>query len=56
MHSARPLSISLINPITREFRTCSAREATPSNTEALASTVELCAKQLEGRGFVREDY
>jgi hypothetical protein len=50
------LSISLVNPITREVRTCSAREATPTNTEALASTVELCAKQLEGRGFVREDY
>lgn len=47
------LSITLVNPNTKESRKCAAREASAKDGEMLASTVELCAKQLEARGFER---
>lgn len=54
-NQTRPLSINMIHPITKEFRTCAARELNPKNTDALAATVELCAKHLESRGYIRDD-
>jgi hypothetical protein len=47
------LSITLVNPNTKESRKCAARETSANDAQVLASTVELCAKQLEARGFVR---
>lgn len=54
-NQSKPLSINMIHPITKEFRTCAAREANPKNSEALAATVELCARHLETRGYIRDD-
>jgi hypothetical protein len=48
-----PLSVSLYNPKTGVQRTCSARESSSRDITALSSAVEMCAKQLEARGFVR---
>ena len=51
----QPLSITLVNPNTKESRKCAAHEAIARDAQVLATTVELCAKQLEARGFVRTD-
>jgi hypothetical protein len=50
-----PLSISLYNPKTGVQRTCAAKESSSKDVSALSSAVETCAKQLEARGFVRND-
>ena len=50
---SQSLSITLVNPNTKELRHCAAREASAKDTKVLADSVELCAKQLEARGFVR---
>lgn len=52
---ADPLSIALVNPKTNTVLKCSARENTIAHNDSLSGVVELCAKQLEARGFVRVD-
>jgi hypothetical protein len=54
---AEPLSITLVNPKTNTVMKCSARQGQgPTATDvSLSGMVELCAKQLEARGFVRVD-
>ena len=48
-----PLSITLVNPKTNTVLRCSARQGPTATDASLSATVELCAKQLEARGFVR---
>lgn len=50
---AEPLSITLVNPKTNAVMRCSAREGPGAHGVSLSGIVELCAKQLEARGFVR---
>lgn len=51
-----PLSIHMYNPKTHQALTCSARDPSARyDTAVLAGAVESCAKNLEARGFVRED-
>jgi hypothetical protein len=52
---AEPLSITLVNPKTNAVMKCSARESSGARNGSLSGMVELCAKQLEARGFVRVD-
>lgn len=52
---AEPLSITLVNPNTNAVLKCAARESPVARNDSLSSVVELCAKQLEARGFVRVD-
>jgi hypothetical protein len=52
---AQPLSITLRNPKTDAVIKCTAREDPVRPSGSLSGTVELCAKQLEARGFVRVD-
>ena len=52
---AEPLSITLVNPKTNTVMKCSARENPATRNGSLSGVVELCAKQLEARGFVRVD-
>lgn len=52
---AEPLSITLVNPKTNSVMKCSAREGPAAHSVSLSGMVELCAKQLEARGFVRVD-
>ena len=52
---AEPLSITLVNPKTNSVMKCSAREGLAAHSVSLSGMVELCAKQLEARGFVRVD-
>ena len=52
---AEPLSITLINPKTNSVMRCAARQAPAAADVSLSSIVELCAKQLEARGFIRVD-
>jgi hypothetical protein len=52
---AQPLSITMLNPKTNEVVKCAARQNSGTPEASLAGTVELCAKQLEARGFVRMD-
>jgi hypothetical protein len=51
--SGSPLSITLFNPKTGIQRTCSARESSSKEADALSRAVEACAKQLEAHGFIR---
>ena len=51
--SQNPLSISLYDPKAGVVRTCAARESRAGDISVLSSAVELCARQLEARGFVR---
>jgi len=53
--SNSPLSVALYNPKTGVQRTCSAKESSSKDVPALSNAVEMCAKQLEARGFVRSD-
>ncbi len=48
-----PLSITLRNPKTNAVVNCTAHEDPLRPSGALSGAVELCAKQLEARGFVR---
>jgi hypothetical protein len=48
-----PLFVKLMDPKTKTVRTCSAREGTTKDIAALSDAVEMCARQLETRGFVR---
>ena len=48
-----PLSITLAEKRTGVVQKCSAREANGKDTAALAEAVEMCAQQLEARGYVR---
>jgi hypothetical protein len=50
-----PLSITLVNPKTNAVMKCSARQGPVAPAVSLSNMVELCAKQLEARGFVRVD-
>lgn len=50
-----PLSITLVNPKTNTVMKCSARQGSAAADVSLSAMVELCAKQLEARGFVRVD-
>jgi hypothetical protein len=50
---AEPLSITLVNPKTNTVMRCSARTSTGTQGVSLSGIVEICAKQLEARGFVR---
>jgi len=51
-----PLSIKLYNPQTNQTLTCAATDPLArTDTSVLASAAEGCAKQLETRGFVREE-
>lgn len=52
---AEPLSITLINPKTNTVMRCAARQGPTETGVSLSNVVELCAKQLEARGFVRVD-
>jgi hypothetical protein len=52
---AEPLSITLRNPKNNTVITCTAHQSPIRPSDSLSSTVELCAKQLEARGFVRVD-
>ena len=52
--TAPPLSITLRDPKTNAVQKCSAREGMNKDSAALSSAVEMCARQLEARGFVRE--
>ena len=52
---ARPLSIKLHHPQTNVSLDCAARDLGSANYEMLADTVEICARQLEARGFVRSN-
>ena len=53
--TAPPLSITLRDPKTNAVQKCSAREGAAKDSAALSSAVEACARQLEARGFVREN-
>ena len=48
-----PLSITLTEKRTGVIQKCSAREASGKDTAALSEAVEMCARQLEARGYVR---
>ena len=48
-----PLSITLRDPQTNSVQKCSAREGMAKDVTALSNAVEMCARQLEARGFVR---
>ena len=50
-----PLNITLYNPTTGVQRICAAKESSSKEITALSNAVETCARQLEGRGFVRSD-
>jgi hypothetical protein len=52
---AEPLSITMVNPKTNTVMRCAARQGPATNNASLSPTVELCAKQLEARGFIRVD-
>jgi hypothetical protein len=52
---AEPLSITMLNPKTNTVMRCSARQGPAATDASLSAMVELCAKQLEARGFVRVD-
>ena len=52
---AEPLSITLVNPKTNAVMRCSAHQGPVAPDMSLSAMVELCAKQLEARGFVRVD-
>ncbi len=52
---ARPLSITLVNPKNNTVVKCAAQESPIRPSSSLPDVVELCAKQLEARGFVRVD-
>jgi hypothetical protein len=52
---AEPLSITLVNPKTNTVMKCSVRQGPAATDVSLSAMVELCAKQLEARGFVRVD-
>jgi hypothetical protein len=47
------LSITLVNPTTKTTQKCTAREGAARDVPALSSAVEMCARQLEARGYVR---
>jgi hypothetical protein len=50
-----PLSIKMYNPQTTQTLTCSASDQlSRAELPLLAVAVETCAKQLEGKGFVRQ--
>jgi hypothetical protein len=50
-----PLSIKMYNPQTTQTLTCSASDQlSRADLPLLAVAVETCAKQLEGKGFVRQ--
>ena len=54
--SAAPLSITMYNAETNQTLTCAARDQLGrADTAMLAGAVEGCAKQLEARGFVRQN-
>ena len=48
-----PLSIALKNPKSGAVQKCSAREGSGKDTPALSQAVEMCARRLEARGYVR---
>ena len=51
-----PLLIKMNHPGTGQTLTCTASDQRPhANSSALAAVVEACAKQLEARGFIREN-
>jgi hypothetical protein len=52
---AEPLSITMVNPKTNTVMKCSARQGPVAPSVSLSGMVELCAKQLEARGFIRVD-
>ncbi len=52
---AEPLSITLRNPKTNTVMRCAARQSPIRPSASLSDVVELCAKELEARGFVRVD-
>ncbi len=52
---AQPLSITLVNPKTNAVMKCAAYQSPIKPSSALADVVEICAEQLEARGFVRVD-
>jgi hypothetical protein len=45
----------MLNPKTNTVMRCSARQGPAATDASLSAMVELCAKQLEARGFVRVD-
>ena len=51
-----PLVIKMYHPETKQSLTCAAKDqpSMASNSPALASAVETCARHLEAQGFVRE--
>ncbi|HMA80620.1 MAG TPA: hypothetical protein VKR81_07000 [Candidatus Binatia bacterium] len=54
--AAAPLSITMYNAETNQTLTCAARDQLGrADTAMLAGAVESCAKQLEARGFVRQN-
>jgi hypothetical protein len=48
------LSITMFNPETQATLVCAARDDRGGKNAALAAFVEVCARQLESRGFVRQ--
>ena len=54
--AAAPLSITMYNAETNQTLTCAARDQLGrADTALLAGAVESCAKQLEARGFIRQN-
>ena len=50
---AAPLSITLLDKKTGAVQKCTARESSGKDTAALSVAVEMCARQLEARGYHR---
>ena len=50
----RPLSIKMFNGQTNTTLNCEARDLGRADREMLADSVEVCARQLERSGFVRQ--
>ena len=50
-----PLAIRMYNPKTSQTLHCTARSESPVNSPMLANAVEACARQLEAKGFVRDN-
>jgi hypothetical protein len=50
-----PLAIRMYNPKTNQTLHCTARSESSTDSPVLASVVEACARQLEARGFVRDN-
>ena len=50
----RPLAIKMFNAQTNTTLNCEARDLGRADREMLADSVEVCARQLERSGFVRQ--